>query len=520
MTKYNTRRSKRTRSKRTRSKRTRSKRTRSKRTRNNGGALIDAPTKNTLSILLANQGQRMSNVLSSVCKGSKDNCIALGTYDLMIYNFFNNFADFSLIVTQNTKRIGSPSNNGFIWSVPFEKDGYTAYTVLKCSDSYKADNLYYEYYVGKNFINKYTKKFPCFVETYGCYKLLRDKWTELKRSKQNVSFTTGIEKYTGGFVNSCTNNNLLSVLIQHFDNEHFKSLSQIVDDEYDNVKYEIHFLCYQVLFALSTLGNTYTHYDLHDDNVFCYKPYDGNSFIQMNYYLSDGTIESFPTQYIMKIIDYGRNYFNNGDTNTSQILQTEICSNALCNPNCGKHNGYAVIQGRAFNASVDFYDVYPDIPNQSHDLRFMSDKSTIKNYIKQVTGCDIRYKTKYGTPELLTSGLSNHQINNIHDAKTAIEQLIPSDFKAKINKKYDSTWRQVATMNIYQDGRDYEFIQIADPTSLEVIPPERFRLVTPSTGSSTGSLIPPPRWDLVTSSTESSTGSSSLTPQFHFSPNT
>ena len=224
----------------------------------------------------------------------------------------------------------------------------------------------------------------------------------------------------------------------------------------------------------------------------------------------------------MKIIDYGRNYFNNGDTNTSQILQTEICSNALCNPNCGKNNGYGIIQGRAFDASVDFYYVYPDRPNQSHDLRFMSDR-TIKDYIKHVTGCDIRYKTNYGTPELLTSGLSSHQINNIRDAKTAIEKLISSEFKAKINKKYDSTWRQVATMNIYQDGRDYEFIQIADPTSLEEIPPEippeRFRLVTPSTGSSTGSSIsqeiPPPRWHLLTPSTASSTDSS----QFHFSPN-
>jgi len=485
MTKYNTRRKPRTRSNRTRSNRTRSNRTRSNRTRSNrtrsnrtrsnrrksnGGALIDAPTKNTLSKLLANQGQRMSNVLSSVCKGSKDNCIALGTYDLMIYNFFNNFADFSLIVTQNTKRIGSPSANGFIWSVPFEKDGYTAYTVLKCSDSNKADNLYYEYYVGKNFINKYTKKFPCFVETYDCYTLLKDKWSELKTSTKSVSFATGIEKYTGGFVNSCTNNKLLSVLIQHFDSERFTSLYEIVDDKYDIVEYEIHFLCYQVLFALSTLGNTYTHYDLHDNNVFCYKPYNDNSFIQMNYYSNDGKIVSFPTEYIMKIIDYGRNYFNNGDTNTSQILQTEICSNVACNPKCGENNGYSIIQGRAFNASAEYYDVYPDRPNQSHDLRFMADNSTIKNYIKQVTDCNIIYEDGFGTPELLTSGLTINQIHNIHDAKAAIEKLLQPDFKPgfkqKINKKYDSTWRQVATMNIYQDGRDYEFIQIADPTSL------------------------------------------------------
>ena len=32
--------------------------------------------------------------------------------------------------------------------------------------------------------------------------------------------------------------------------------------------------------------------------------------IEMNSHLRDGTIISFPSEFIVKIIDYGRNYFN------------------------------------------------------------------------------------------------------------------------------------------------------------------------------------------------------------------
>jgi hypothetical protein len=409
--------------------------------------------KMNLENLLVNPDQRISKVLQSVCK-NPDNCIALGAYDTMIYSFFNNFTDFSLINTPKTKRIGSPSANGFIWSLPFTKEGYTAYAVLKCSASNESDNLYYEYFVGKKFINNYTKKFPCFVETYDSYILTKLKWKELFEKKTNVSFSSGITKNAGKFKNSCTGSKLLSVLIQHFESNSFTSLYDINQNNYDNIKYDVPFICYQILFALSSLGNKYTHYDLHNNNVFCYKPYIGKNYVQMNYHSLDGTILSFQSEYIMKIIDYGRNYFNNGQTNTKQILKNNICSNPECQPDCGENQGYNAIQGNEYDPNADFFNIFPNIPNQSHDLRFMND---MYSYFKQISGYDIVYKNKFGTPENLISGIPDKKINNIHDAKHVIEKLDPV-WKNKLIKKYDATWTKVAIMNIYQDGRDYEYI--------------------------------------------------------------
>ena len=399
---------------------------------------------------------RISDVLKSVCKDSKDNCIALGTYDTMIYTFFNKFSDLSLIDEPNTKKIGNPSNNGFIWSLPFKKEDYTAYAVLKCSMTDHSDNLYYEYFVGKNFINNYIKKFPCFVETYNSYRLSSDKWTELLTQKTNISFNDGgLTEYTGGFKDSCTNSKQLSVSIQHFDGDRFKSLYNVFNTNFDDIKYEILYICYQIMFVLSTLGDKYTHYDLHAENVYCYKPYNGNQYIEMNYHSLDGTIVSIPTEYIMKIIDYGRNYFNNGITNTNTILTTEICYNLKCRPTCGENQGYSIIQGLAYDPKVEFYDTYPNKPNQSHDLRFMR----IFDQIFKDWGVQINYKHTYGTPENLVSGLPD-KINNIHDVKKHVEHRNLAYKTKLILRKYDVTWKKMAIMNIYQDGRDYEFITL------------------------------------------------------------
>jgi hypothetical protein len=82
----------------------------------------------------------------------------------MIYHFFEDFRNFNLVDTPNTKRIGKPSANGFIWTVPFLKEGLTVYSVLKCSANETADNLYY----AKNFLEYVIHTFcePRFIRRY------------------------------------------------------------------------------------------------------------------------------------------------------------------------------------------------------------------------------------------------------------------------------------------------------------------------------------------------------------------
>jgi hypothetical protein len=118
------------------------------------------------------------------------------------------------------------------------------------------------------------------------------------------------------------------------------------------------------------------------------------------------------------------------------------------------------------------------VSNQSADLRFML---IFNSYIQNISGYKIIYKYDYGTPENLTSGIPNKRINNIHDAKYVIENL-EVGWKNKLNNKYDANWKKAAVMNIYQDGRDYEFIQ-------EVV--DDVMIVTPSSPPSSPSNVLP-----------------------------
>jgi hypothetical protein len=419
------------------------------------------------------QTNRLQNFINVVCKYSKDNCISLGIYQEMIYHFFDNFKNFHLIDTENTKQIGVPSKNGFIWSIPFKKEGLTSHCVLKCSLNKDADNLYYEYYVGKYFINHYAKQFSCFVETYDSYKLNKIKWEQLLNNKSNVNLDDGeIKLYNEGFKESCTDNEYLCLLIQHFEPSRFISLFEIYNDYVTNfdIKYKYDIPCYlfQVYFVLSYLGNNYTHYDLHPNNVFCYKPFNEKEYIVMNYHLENGEILSFPTEFIVKIIDYGRNFFNNKKTNTEEILNNEICNNEKCNPNCGVNFGYNVIQGN-INYSGETY-INPNKANVSCDLRLLNffDVYFNNSYFFE-ENLKINFDNSYGTKELKENKFTeinedgtfsnNLIINNIFDAKNFLQFFIKKYlFKMFLSKYYIHQYKQVGIINVYSDGRPYEFI--------------------------------------------------------------
>jgi hypothetical protein len=398
------------------------------------------------------------------------------------------FTDFDSVIFYETKRIGN-GKNGVIWSIPFRNTftyyDYISYAVLKCNsrddpdpeeppntnEFNTSDNLYYEYFVGKHFINKYINKFPCFVETYECYILSPSKWEELITKTSNVELNTGITKYTGDFSESCTNSLYLSVLIEHFDSANFYSLNYALENNntlsndtlkhmlkdplyniriaLNNIMDEIPCILYQIFFCLCSLGDSYTHYDLHVGNVFCYRPYDGKKYILMNYHKNDGSIISFPTQHIMKIIDYGRNYFNNSATNTNKILTTEICGNDKCETDCGYDFGYSMIQGDIID-KTDKYTTTPNKPNLSNDLRI------IKNIISLIPN----FENKYGISFIYDGRQHNNgypdTIQTIYDAKKVFENIIKN---LNLLPKYKSHWA-TAEMHIYEDGRDFEYNDI------------------------------------------------------------
>ena len=448
------------------------------------GGDLNADTKDIVRRLIQDRENNQGKMLNVACR-NPDNCLALGVYGSYIKRYFDNFRNLSLVNNANMKRIGSISQNGFIIEIPFTKNGFTAYNVLKCSSRRSSDNLFYEYYVGKFFINLYIDIFPCFVETYDSYTFNDEmSWAKLKnlKSTNNVDLTNMItlkpvsEKRIinrfhpdvedmNMFGLSCTENKLICVLIQHFDN--FRSVSDEYNKNYNNIIYEILNIMYQVYFPLTILKNVYTHYDLHANNVFLYKPYEGKKYIQMRYNLRSGSVIEFPSEYIVKIIDYGRNYFDNKLTNTKKILKDYVCNNKLCNPDCGANVGYDVIQGTEYNPNAYFNWIFPNQKNISHDLRFAV---FLYDYLKQTTSINtFVYDNReiknpqlniYGTPEKLGGDAQN--IFNIGNLRDAIEARINSWNNDKINKKYNSTWQKVAIMNIYEDQRPYTYEVLPD----------------------------------------------------------
>ena len=410
---------------------------------------------------IQNRSKNLGKMLEVTCK-NPDNCIALGYYGDVIKRYFNNFQNLDFIDNTSLKRIGIESTNGFIIKAPFKKHDYTAYTALKCSQHKYADNLLYEYYVGKYFINKYAKIYPCFVETYDLYEFKSNEFYKLIKKKaksnnfSNIDFKeyiqkVDIEKYKSLadiFDYSCLKYELLCVLIQHFDK--FYSFKNTHINFFDKINYDIYNIMYQVYFCLAMLGDNYTHYDLHANNVFLYKPFDGNKCILMKYH-HNGNVFEFKSEFIVKIIDYGFNYFNNGKTNTKEIMEI-ICAQNNCDPDCGLKKGYEFIQGNIRNPKRDFYWINPIVPNVSHDLKFA-------NYIQNNTSNfnlieKIHYQKDAGTPEDKTGDEKN--IRSIFNLLDALESIIDSFNNANNHKKY-AAWTVAAEMDVYDDGREYTF---------------------------------------------------------------
>lgn len=387
-------------------------------------------------------------------------------------NNFNNInIDLNLVDNKNITIISTKSNNGYILKIPYKFNGKIIYFALKCSiqeTKITPDNLYYEYYVGKKFINKYHKIFPCFIETYNCYisnidilKNLND--INLSQNLQIFDDSNDDNKWS----KSCTNNKNLYILIEYLTN------SKTLQDILPNISIgELTSLLYQVYFVLSYFGNNYTHYDLHNENILLYNINKTDlNYIEMNYYLLNGEIIKFYSQYISKIIDYGRNYFNIENDINSETIYNKICEDKNNCNDCGKNDGYATLSG-----NISKYFIEPKKPNISHDLRLLY---TCNNYTRIYNNIfNIKYNGNFGTPEnnnnceinMNSSIYTNIHtttfvptINNIHEAKKYLQILLKqygTQSKFYNNKLYGYTKTHI--MNVYEDGRNYEIIEIND----------------------------------------------------------
>lgn len=396
--------------------------------------------------------------LKTVCADSGV-CIAFGKETDKIKSFFDNF----VYKYKKSRKELSKGENGVIYEIEYERMKYKAYTIIKIAKVKDSDNLIYEYIVGINFINTWYKKLPCFLETYN--------WCT--NPEGNPTFQ--LEKTIHELISvSCKNPLSIGIQLEYIKSP--KPIRLLLSSSSfwrDNIFQTL----FQVYFPLVCLGNNFTHYDLHDENVLLWIPVE-NHYIHYHYHAK--TTVSFKSPYATKIIDYGRCYFKSSTVDSLQIHH-EVCSNPSCNkPQCGQELGFSWLMNPQ---SKNGYFINSSISNISHDLRllnivseyyqeksnynfFFQENKTYDNFflqqdipIAKIFLKNIIYENNYGTPQIIDQGFPKYTAN-IYDALSFLTEICSSQkFIEHNDKLYDSKLK-LGDLHVYNDGRNMEFIPI------------------------------------------------------------
>ena len=364
-------------------------------------------------------------------------CLALGTEVATIKKHFKNFTPFDYVIAPILK-IGKSSENGFIHQIQYKHGDYSSYAILKSAKTPEADNLLYEYIVGQ-YINKLNKQYPCFLETYGYYRYRNDPaWNQMESSAQvddaRVLKYALTQKTRIDYDDACRDSKYLAILIQHL-----KGITSFQELSFDPtfIAYDMLSALFQLYMPLANVKDTFTHYDLHLENLYLYEPAVGK-YIQYHYHISERKIVTFKSRYMLKIIDYGRSYFNDIESgvNSRDIYAEELCQNATdCTSpetgECGSSVGFGWLKILPPHPESVFY-ISSQRKNISHDLLPLT--RIIRNHIAPNPNLlppplvdflsKVDYMGYFGTKEEVTS--KPGRIVNVQDAANNLMKILLS----------------------------------------------------------------------------------------------
>jgi hypothetical protein len=459
------------------------------------------------------KNKRRAFFLKSICSDSNE-CIAFGTQYQPIKQFFNSFQDFQHLT--QVKRIGAVSANGFVDMLTFSKQGFNANAVFKSSAKSDGDNLVYEYLVGL-FLNRLSLHFPCFIETYGLFLYSSDPmpnsslnetaWDYIKNKRDMLAvFQSGnithipISSTPSMFAQSCQNSKSFAVLNQYLTNS--RSLDEIFANEIFANEFmdseKLVPVLFQVYFPLMCMATIFTHYDLHLGNVMLYMPR-AKHYIHYHYHMPDGSVVSFKSEYLVKLIDYGRSFFHDTTESNSVTVHKRLCALRECDPTCGYNSGYQYLQPLNKKHPEDDYYISSMMANESHDLRLLKmirDKQTSNSSVstnsssfsqssyihsggKGYNGgnnkkrgysggggvqlpprltallAKVVYLDQYGTPNHPASGAATDQIFNVTDACMQLKNELMMDMTD--NDAQYASFTKLGDLTVYSDGKFIAF---------------------------------------------------------------
>ena len=441
-------------------------------------------------------------ILNFICPDSGI-CMVFGIYIDELKKYFNGFKTLEYLDRQQAIRI-SYGSMGFVHRINYQKNGYTANLILKSSNKKESDNLFYEYLVGQ-YINKQCKIFPCFIETYGLYKYdSHESWEYMKKymfpNEEHINLKLSLELQSekvsrSSFTFASKNSQYLAILIQNVKNS--ITFGKMIDpnslQRNNFLQYDIINVLYQIYMPLFTIANTFTHYDLHLNNILLCEPVEGK-YIDYKYILKCGTIVEFKSRYIVKIIDYSRSFFidtEDDDTfgSSKQIYKTVENLGILKESTGFTHlepddGSFYYISSSSRNISFDLQTLY-ELRLRLTDLLKILNSELSEKYKKRllldnnlqtlnpelleiltkieygrgegkwIRNPDPFEEELYGTKEILTSGFPE-KILNIIDAHEALKNIVLS--KKDENNEHYKSMESLGTFLIYQSGKTMEFI--------------------------------------------------------------
>jgi hypothetical protein len=457
---------------------------------------------------LAKRSIRLSKFLEKMCMDS-GYCMAFGREKERIRTFFENM-DFKYL-TGDAIRIGADSANGVVHMLKYMKDDYSTYAIMKSSKSDESDSLLYEYIVGKYFINNYVSKYPCFMETYDLYE-----YNNYTDSTRTLLSGKKIKKFNSAFFQSSTHvsktdvNQLLHGLQDEIEKacntEYGVKYAVLIEYLKDPITFEDYLtneqsiknktylremlnILIQVYIPLGNLMRSFTHNDLHSNNVLLYKVPD-DKYVEMQYYVAGKKIV-IQTQYIAKMIDYGRCYFEpdkkmefykkrsdyESGSGEKYILRSkdfvDILENATSKFKVGDCNGFVV-----FDDNISNWNNYVSagIGNISQDIRFIStvykliffyrqnllrmnpDLDPLMSSFYSLLRTNVKYtQNDYGGSPVEMEDCPQAQVCNVEMLRDSLMTFYLENNVGE-HFAYDASSR-LGVMKIYDDGRDMQFVK-------------------------------------------------------------
>ena len=478
--------------------------------------------------------------LKQVCSENTGVCIAFGGAAAKhLRTHFGNFVDTRFILNRNDtssphriKKIGSNSVNGFVIEIPYYRDGLYAYALLKSSakpnKKYVPDNLANEYLVGM-FLNTAGTFFPCFVETYAWFKYSEASymtmlaWTKSSMANKNKKKAGILHRLNAEgifgvpndgcllekqpdvidethFSDICGNSSLIAILVQHISDARTLKRCVVQSTHTDGFcDKDLLYILYQIYLPLMVMVDDFTHYDLHLENVLVYQPIK-NAYIHFRYHINATKIVEFYSPYVVKLIDYGRCFFQAPPATDDVASSSSSSSSSISNrgirssvdvltilkktPPCkysgleGKFSGgFACYDDPDHDTTTGkkmvFHGVQCSQRNKSHDLLvcslLKSDHSTkmgvgvVNDILERVQYDDSEYgkleqdipldKDDYGSGPIYTVEAMCHALDYAITTMPETKRSNDDEYKMNVSK------RMIGTLNIYVNPhKQMEFV--------------------------------------------------------------